>query len=232
MDPDPNNKKPWTVVVKHPSEMDEFAKKKLGQMQAQYSKWDSDPKSAEFFNQFRLCSIVICGNCNLDESQLGGEKLKRCSRCKSIGYCSPACQKAHWPKHRQTCGVPLLSKEDQAKHNDMMMNVGKELAKQLDSVTSEKEEKNKSNTSNNGAKKGKIVNSPKPVHLTKCGSCGKDEVEQEGGLKRCARCKSIRYCSFNCQKEDWPRHKKVCIAAPVDLGDDCSCTQSLSPRTA
>lgn len=60
MDPDPNNKKPWTVVVKHPSEMDEFAKKKLGQMQAQYSKWDSDPKSAEFFKYvYKLFALEI-----------------------------------------------------------------------------------------------------------------------------------------------------------------------------
>lgn len=29
--------------------------------------------------------------------------LMQCSRCKSIKYCSGACQKAHWPKHKADC---------------------------------------------------------------------------------------------------------------------------------
>jgi hypothetical protein len=29
-------------------------------------------------------------------------------------------------------------------------------------------------------------------------------------LKKCGRCKSVRYCSTECQEEDWPEHKRVC----------------------
>ena len=29
----------------------------------------------------------------------------------------------------------------------------------------------------------------------------------------CGRCKSVKYCSRNCQKLDWPRHKATCEAA-------------------
>eukprot|EP01120_Amphizonella_sp_Union-15-10_P002576 TRINITY_DN12891_c0_g1_i1.p1 TRINITY_DN12891_c0_g1~~TRINITY_DN12891_c0_g1_i1.p1 ORF type:complete len:337 (-),score=56.28 TRINITY_DN12891_c0_g1_i1:4-1014(-) len=32
-----------------------------------------------------------------------------------------------------------------------------------------------------------------------------------GNLSRCARCKNIRYCSKNCQIEDWNRHREACF---------------------
>ncbi|UKZ61284.1 uncharacterized protein TrAtP1_002551 [Trichoderma atroviride] len=37
-----------------------------------------------------------------------------------------------------------------------------------------------------------------------CFACDKQ------GPRRCAKCKSARYCSPSCQKEDWPTHKLVC----------------------
>jgi len=30
-------------------------------------------------------------------------------------------------------------------------------------------------------------------------------------LKYCSRCKSARYCSPECQRTDWPEHKKECF---------------------
>ena len=32
-----------------------------------------------------------------------GGKLKTCSRCKDMSYCSASRQRAHWPKHRSSC---------------------------------------------------------------------------------------------------------------------------------
>jgi hypothetical protein len=32
-------------------------------------------------------------------------------------------------------------------------------------------------------------------------------------LKVCSRCKSVQYCSAECQKKDWKHHKKKCVAA-------------------
>lgn len=40
-----------------------------------------------------------------------------------------------------------------------------------------------------------------------CVVCGKRDIAK---LKLCKQCKGPRYCSQECQKEHWPRHKVVC----------------------
>jgi len=30
-------------------------------------------------------------------------------------------------------------------------------------------------------------------------------------MKKCSRCKLVRYCSAECQKNHWPKHKLVCV---------------------
>ena len=39
-----------------------------------------------------------------------------------------------------------------------------------------------------------------------CRTCDKSV-----GLSRCARCHAISYCSVQCQRKDWPRHKYNCL---------------------
>lgn len=41
-------------------------------------------------------------------------------------------------------------------------------------------------------------------------SCGRPGCMLGDNLKKCSRCETIRYCSPECQKSDWPRHKKEC----------------------
>ena len=48
-----------------------------------------------------------------------------------------------------------------------------------------------------------------------CGSCSKDLRKED--QKICARCKCIAYCSKQCQKKDWKRHKPTC--GPFDKMD-------------
>lgn len=40
---------------------------------------------------------------------------------------------------------------------------------------------------------------------TECGEAGPETV-----LKRCSRCKSIEYCSVDCQRKNWSHHKTQC----------------------
>ncbi|KAG2074776.1 hypothetical protein BDR04DRAFT_1171264 [Suillus decipiens] len=43
-----------------------------------------------------------------------------------------------------------------------------------------------------------------------CAACGK-EGGAPGSLLICSRCKDVRYCSADCQRQDWKGHKKRCV---------------------
>jgi len=49
----------------------------------------------------------------------------------------------------------------------------------------------------------------------RCWNCGKMEGEDGVTLKRCLRCLEARYCSSQCQKKDWKKHKMECEEADV-----------------
>lgn len=43
-----------------------------------------------------------CGNCQRTKKDIGS-RLLRCSRCDGVHYCNKACQRLHWPQHKQVC---------------------------------------------------------------------------------------------------------------------------------
>jgi len=45
--------------------------------------------------------MLSCANCGKGEEN--SNKLKKCSACLSVKYCSAACQKAHRPQHKKAC---------------------------------------------------------------------------------------------------------------------------------
>ncbi|XP_057682432.1 ubiquitin carboxyl-terminal hydrolase 19 isoform X2 [Corythoichthys intestinalis] len=58
--------------------------------------------------------ISKCASC-LKPPISEDDKLKRCTRCYSVGYCNQVCQKIHWPSHKGHCrpntenvGLPFL----------------------------------------------------------------------------------------------------------------------------
>jgi hypothetical protein len=47
--------------------------------------------------------------------------------------------------------------------------------------------------------------------LPRGGVCGNPECNaSEQPISRCSRCKQVSYCSADCQRADWPRHKPHC----------------------
>ena len=45
-----------------------------------------------------------------------------------------------------------------------------------------------------------------------CGGCGAKEKQGGGPLQECAKCKTRKYCSKECQKKQWHFHQRVCEA--------------------
>lgn len=43
--------------------------------------------------------------------------------------------------------------------------------------------------------------------LDECEGCGK----QEKGMANCSACKKVKYCSRECQKQHWSKHKQHCV---------------------
>lgn len=46
-------------------------------------------------------SITLCDCCG------GGHGNLKCSRCRSVFYCSRACQKKHWKEHKKWCDIAV-----------------------------------------------------------------------------------------------------------------------------
>lgn len=60
-------------------------------------------------------------------------------------------------------------------------------------------------TSTFGEKGGSLA-----ARQERCRLCGKTQHSDGSALKRCQRCKEVKYCSAECQKRDWKTHRMEC----------------------
>ncbi|KAI0886802.1 uncharacterized protein GGS22DRAFT_117733 [Annulohypoxylon maeteangense] len=47
-------------------------------------------------------------------------------------------------------------------------------------------------------------------HIDKCRNCNATNNKQGGDLLKCSRCKEVFYCSPECQRKDWKKHRMEC----------------------
>ncbi|KAH8888508.1 hypothetical protein GQ53DRAFT_653959 [Thozetella sp. PMI_491] len=52
-----------------------------------------------------------------------------------------------------------------------------------------------------------------------CRTCGATKGRNGGELKKCARCLVVKYCSTECQRKDWRKHRMECEEAPEHGGN-------------
>ncbi|OEU15488.1 hypothetical protein FRACYDRAFT_218313 [Fragilariopsis cylindrus CCMP1102] len=60
-----------------------------------------------------------------------------------------------------------------------------------------------------------------------CANCFISEDDMDNvNLKQCSGCKTVKYCSRSCQKDDWKEHRHICnavvaaVAAAAAASDD------------
>jgi hypothetical protein len=44
-----------------------------------------------------------------------------------------------------------------------------------------------------------------------CGACSTTPDKNKGKFNKCGECQAIYYCSVECQRVDWPKHKGECM---------------------
>jgi hypothetical protein len=53
------------------------------------------------------------------------------------------------------------------------------------------------------------------VPQDRCRHCGATDAKSGGALRRCTRCLEVKYCSAECQKRDWKKHRMECQEAEM-----------------
>jgi hypothetical protein len=81
------------------------------------TKDENDPQFAIVPVVLRVCGMnpSHCSNCGKSPQTDKTCTIKRCTKCKEVGYCSQECQSADWGSHKKVCrpifvpfGIPFL----------------------------------------------------------------------------------------------------------------------------
>ncbi|CAL4082208.1 unnamed protein product, partial [Meganyctiphanes norvegica] len=155
----------------------------------------------------------VCQGCSSNIS----ENLKRCAACQLVAYCSKACQKKNWSKHKPLCKINSFQPggknsfgEAKEKANDR-----KEWLKyRMDLITA---------TSFALNRKLETYEQELFLYPRVCQVCRESDPAV---LKDCSMCRSVAYCGMQHQQEDAPHHAALCKAYLLDV--KCHIFQALN----
>jgi hypothetical protein len=121
------------------------------------------------------------------------DKLQKCGLCKIAQYCSKECQQTNWPRHKTTCdrGGASRSAASSQQCQDEHAASSSPPVQQHDDVRASAPAAESS--------------------VESCHFCAKSQSHVASRLKLCNRCRSVFYCSVECQRGDWSAHKKECV---------------------
>ncbi|KRX01979.1 hypothetical protein PPERSA_07624 [Pseudocohnilembus persalinus] len=101
-----NNKNKWAEIAQHQRE-NFFT-------QSQQSLEEDMKKLSELYGQQIVEGLMEGFKCNKCQK----EASKRCSRCKSVWYCSRECQIGDWPEHKAFCQVKTMELQQKQKEKE------------------------------------------------------------------------------------------------------------------
>ncbi|TCD61255.1 hypothetical protein EIP91_008704 [Steccherinum ochraceum] len=84
-------------LLQHPYQSRHPVTKALGK------RWFSDRPYTEHEAERRR---RMCAHCGMDEA-VADVRLKNCTGCSCVMYCSRSCQRSHWEAHKSFCSAPL-----------------------------------------------------------------------------------------------------------------------------
>jgi hypothetical protein len=118
------------------------------------------------------------------------KEMSRCGLCLKARYCSKECQMNHWPRHKTTCDRGGKQASSQRCSEVCSAGSSSPIVHQHGNM---------------------LANIPTPgSKLNVCHGCANPRASVSNRLKRCDRCRSVAYCSVQCQRNDWNAHKKEC----------------------
>ena len=138
------------------------------------------------------------------------ENLKRCTGCYGVSYCTRTCQRSDWADHKNVCRTTTFSQKKTEPQDNSSASVDRKVDIQAPDENNteivgaekkvEKSCKEEAEIQSNLEKESEGINS----HKEECAFCKLD------ASNKCTRCKKVYYCSKQCQKNDWKRHKRTC----------------------
>jgi ankyrin repeat protein len=131
----------------------------------------------------------VCTVCGKTQGQIEGIILK-CGKCLAAYYCSVECHTKDLAKHELVCEQMAAEETERAATAAVAKAAVAQAAKEAATAAAE-------------AAKEAAAAAAKPH----CLWCSKTSGEGGAELSKCSRCKTARYCSRECQKKDFSRHK-------------------------